>query len=702
MDIEFDRSQVDAQAAEVLKSLKSTVAPVSQLSEVSDYLPGAIRDEAPALTLFDNAVIERKERQTTMSRAQYNKSKTLIAALNQLLPSPHDLEIILDSSHEWFTIWRKLFPEITDRRCESMKESVSHTLRSDRPAEIAKIMLCIAISLHQMPAGPDWKKLDLRESRSELIDRYISTVNKLIVSDDEIAATIDGIECMILEAKFQVNMGRPRKAWLLFHRAIAFGQLLGFHRLAAQSDKSSSEYKRQVNIWTHLILGDRFLSLLLGLPYNIPDNFAAPYLTSAASSTFEANRGEAFILQMVHVVTKMVDRNQSVTPMAYSGTMRLDQELEEIYNAQDPSWWNMNHIPGQAVEDHFDRLQSVFFYHQVKVLLHMPFMLRSSSIDKRYKYSHASALDGARAMIRYYEALRTNTHVGPYICKLIDFQSFTAGMLLLLNLCGYSIQNRGDLAQPADLEQDQCDSELIDKAVLLLHDAAKELGGVVAAQCAQALEMLARARQGDEECTAMEGDHRNHTMQVSIPYFGTITIGIGKHFVPIKSGTYPKPGEPRKINRTIAAGGVPNTGLPTPPSMTSGSSAQPSPISATIDDRQNARLPAFQSTGYIAPGLDQWPDDDPFVTFDSFMALPPPPGSVGPMDFPTAGSNGASSGFTPQPYSATPDQMMADGGGTGVVGAFPFSGFPFGGQSTSNVDLDQGWNWFGVDAPIMQ
>ena len=72
------------------------------------------------------------------------------------------------------------------------------------------------------------------------------------------------------------------------------------------------------------------------------------------------------------------------------------------------------------------------------------------------------------------------------------------------------------------------------------------------------------------------------------------------------------------------------------------------------------------------------------------------------MDFPTAGSSGASSGFTPQPYSATPDQMMADGGGTGVVGAFPFTGFPFGGQSTSNVDLDQGWNWFGVDAPIMQ
>ena len=698
---ELDRNQVDAQAAEVLKSLKTNVGVSTQVDE-SEYLPGTLRDEAPALTLFDNAVIERKESQTTMSRAQYNKSKTLIAALTQMLPSPHDLELILESSHEWWTIWRKMFPEITDRRCETMKESVSHTLRSDKPAEIAKIMLCIAISLHQMPDGPNWKRLQTKESRSELIDKYISTVDKLIVSDDEIAATIDGIECMVLEAKFQVNMGRPRRAWLLFHRAIAFGQLLGFHRLAAQPDKSGAEYKRQVNIWTHLILGDRFLSLLLGLPYNIPDNFARPYLSGAAGSTFPANEGEAFILRMVGVVTKLVDRNQSVVPMAYSGTMHMDQELEDIFNAQDPSWWDLDLIPGQAIEDHFDRLQGAFFYHQTKVLLHMPFMLRSSSADKRYKYSHSSALDGVRGMIKYYDALRTNQAVGPYICKLIDFQAFTAGMLLLLNLCGYSAQHRAGSAQPADLEQDQRDSELIDRSITLLHDAAKELGGVVAAQCAQALEMLARARQGTDDCPAGDEDCKNHTCQVSIPYFGTISIGMGKHFVPIKSGTYPKPGEPRKINTTVAAGGMPNTGLPTPPSMTSGSSAQPSPMSGTIDAYGHSkRLPQYESTQYIAPGLDQWPEDDPFVTFDSFMALPPPPGSVGPMDFPTAGSSGASSGFTPQPYSATPD-MMADGGGTGVVGAFPFSGFPFGGQSTSNVDLDQGWNWFGVDAPIIQ
>ena len=234
-----DRTQVDAQAAEVLKSLKTGAAPTSPTIEESIYLPGGLRDEAPALTLFDNAVISRKDSAPAVSRSQYNKSKTVIAALNQLLPSPHDLEIILESSHEWWTIWRKMFPQITDRRCETMKQSVSHSLRSEKPAEIAKIMLCIAISIHQMPHGFDWSRLQLKESRSQLIEKYVSTVNRLIVSDDEIAATVEGIECMALEAKYQVNMGRPRRAWLLYTRAISFSQLLGFHRLASFLNASS-------------------------------------------------------------------------------------------------------------------------------------------------------------------------------------------------------------------------------------------------------------------------------------------------------------------------------------------------------------------------------------------------------------------------------------------------------------------------------
>ncbi|EXJ92120.1 hypothetical protein A1O3_00670 [Capronia epimyces CBS 606.96] len=698
-----DRSHVDAQAAEVLKSLKGSWRQANAGAEESLLLPVGLRDDAPVLTLFDNAVITRKESQAVVSRAQYNKTKTLLAALNKLLPPPQDLETILDSSHEWWAIWRTIFPEMTDSRCETIKESVSHSLRSEKPAELAKIMLCIALSIHQLPADFDWSQLSIKEEPAALMERYIATVDKLITSDDEIAATIDGIECMMLEAKYHINMGRPRRAWLLFHRAIAFAQLLGFHRLPSQVDKTSSDYRRSVVIWCHLIIGDRYLALLLGLPYSVADAFVTPHIPSAAgvSSPAEAIGGETYVAMMLPILTRINDRNQSVTPMGYSATLRLDQELEELYGTRDASWWSIDVIPGIPTEAHFERLQAQFLHHQARVLLHMPFMLRSSA-DKRYQYSHSAALEGAREMIRIYDALRTNKDVGPFICKLVDFQAFTAAMLLLLNLCGYAQQHRGNSGQPVDLEQDQADSQLIDQAVTLLKHAATEPGGVVAAQSAQALEMLARVRQGCDEADLKQC--RSESVQVSIPYFGTISIGLGKNFVPIKPGTYVRGTAGASLTNTSnPAKCVSHMGLPTPPSISSGSTQQ-SPLSTTIDNPhsqasapQAQRLPIYESTTYIAPGLEHaWPDsDDPFVTFDSFMAFP-----SGPSD----GMTGTS-GFAPQPTSQSPHgsathDLNADAAARGL-GHVPGQGYSFGSNPFGQVpvDLDQGWNWFGVDAP---
>lgn len=708
---EADKSHVDAQAAEVLKSLKGSLRQADvHSSDDSMLIPGGPRDyDAPALTLFDNAVLTRKESQAVISRAQYNKTKALLAAFHRLLPPPQDLEIILEASHEWWAIWRTMFPEITDSRCETIKESVSHSLRSEKPAELAKIMLCIALSIHQLPADFDWSRLQMKEEPAELMERYITTVAKLITSDDEIAATLDGIECMMLEAKYHINMGRPRRAWILFHRAIAFAQLLGFHRLPARADKTSVDYQRSVSVWCHIILGDRYLALLLGLPYSVAEAFVTPHIPTAAGghAPSKASSGQIYAARMLPIITKLNDRNQSVTPMGYPATLQLDQELEELYSAQDPSWWSLDMLPGVSVEEHFDRLQAQFFHHQARVLLHMPFMLRYST-DKRYQYSHSAALDGAREMIRIYDTLRGNKSVGPFICKLVDFQAFTAAMLLLLNLCGYAQHHRGTIGQPPDLEQDQRDSALIDRTIALLKHAAKEPGGVVAAQSAQALEMLARVRQGcdedkDKEC-------RGDSIQVSIPYFGTISIGIGKQFVPIKPGTYGQRTNGAAANPTTsgAPGGMPNVGLPTPPSMSS-CSTQQSPLSTTMDNihtqssaSQGRQPPAYDSTNYMASGLDHsWPEsDDPFVTFDSFMAFP-----SAPADFPSAGTT-SSSGFTPQqpsqsPYSGATTQDPGATGGFGNVAAgqaFPFGSFPFG---QTAVDLDQGWNWFGVNAPSL-
>ncbi|KAK5071724.1 hypothetical protein LTR64_004498 [Lithohypha guttulata] len=677
--------QADTQAAKVLESLRSPARNLHSSEEIFMF-PGEATASAPALSLFDNDVIKRRELPAPISRAQYNKSKSLIASLLQLLPTPDDLEVILENSQEWWAIWRTMFPHITDRRCVTIKESVSHSLRSEKPAEIAKIMLCIALSINQLPQEFDWSRVSMKQDRTELMERYISTVDRLIIQDDEIGATIDGLECMILEAKYHINLGRPRRSWLLYHRAIAFGQLLGLHRLTVRRPKRpDTEYYRQLMVWTHLVMGDRYLSLVLGLPYSVAEAFVSASIAEAAVIAQESAAGEAYLARMAPILTKLIDRNQSPTTMPYSHSLNLDREVDELYATTPKHWWTVERLPNTAIEEHFDRLQAQFFHYQTKVLLHMPFMLRSSS-DKLYQYSHATCLDAARHMIRYFDALRGADSVGPHICKLLDFQAFTAAMLLILNICGYNSHIRGTLPQQPDLEQDQEDSALIDRTITLLRVAANEPGGVVASQCAKALEYLGRVRSGkcDQEKACKD------SCQIAIPYFGTISIGLGKHFVPIKPGTYPEAGAPRQ-SVTASAKAQQHaqqhimSGLPTP--SCSSHSSQPSPSINSEGIRQSP----YEYPLSAPNGMDNsWTasTEDPFITFDSFMAFP----GAEVLDFSSNidltsnnyGQQQAVNVYGPQ-YQ---DQNM------------PGDSFPFPNIGGGGLELDNGWNWLGLDATI--
>lgn len=686
-------------SAKVLESLKSPVR-TQAVAEETILFPAGNDSSAPALSLFDNAVITRKEQPVTLSRAQYNKAKSLIAALLQLLPTPDDLEIILENSQEWWAIWRTMFPHITDRRCVTIKESVSHSLRSEKPAEIAKIMLCIALSINQLPQDFDWGRVSMKENPAELMERYISTVDRLIIQDDEIAATIDGLECMILEAKYHINLGRPRRSWLLYHRAIAFGQLLGLHRLSMRRPKQpDTEYYRQLMVWTHLVMGDRYLSLVLGLPYSVAETFVSSSIAEAAAVAQDSAAGEAYLARMAPLMTKIIDRNQSPSTMPYSHTLNLDRELDDLHSTTPKTWWTTERLPGTTVEEHFDRLQAQFFHYHAKVLLHMPFMLRSSA-DKLYQYSHTATLNAAREMIRYFDALRGAESVGPHICKLLDFQAFTAAMLLLLNICGYNSHTRGTVPQQPDLEQDQEDSALIDRTITLLRIAANEPGGVVASQCAKALDMLGKVRTG--LCDTEKKDAHKESCQIAIPYFGTITIGMGKHFVPIKPGTYPEAGSVRRAISTSTKAQQQthhqlNGGLPTPNSSTH--SSQPSPSMNSDGIRQSP----YEYSMSAPSGMENsWTanTEDPFITFDSFMAFP----GAQVMDFSNTdiatGAEFGGANFGQQMPDIDQQQAINLYGPQFQEQTVTAEGFPF--PSTSGgLELDNGWNWLGIDAPVM-
>jgi hypothetical protein len=58
------------------------------------------------------------------------------------------------------------------------------------------------------------------------IDRYLAIVDRWVLSDDEYASTLEGIECLILQGKCYADIGQPRRAWLMNRRGLMFAQLL--------------------------------------------------------------------------------------------------------------------------------------------------------------------------------------------------------------------------------------------------------------------------------------------------------------------------------------------------------------------------------------------------------------------------------------------------------------------------------------------
>ncbi len=121
------------------------------------------------------------------------------------------------------------------------------------PTQIARTLLYIAVSLQQLDAEFDTSRLQMYPSIESRIERYISTVQSLVISDDELISSMEGLECLMLQGLYHINAGNPRRAWLIFRKAIGIGQLLGIHK------NKSPSVPAEIDMWHHIVQGDRYL-----------------------------------------------------------------------------------------------------------------------------------------------------------------------------------------------------------------------------------------------------------------------------------------------------------------------------------------------------------------------------------------------------------------------------------------------------------
>jgi hypothetical protein len=551
------------------------------------------------MQLFDNYLVSRREDPTINDQFMgakdvSPKARAVRAELLSLLPCQQDIRKIVEEGSKLWCMWEENFPELLNAfEAKSYSESLV------APAEIAKGLVCLSISVLQSPPDFDFNTLRVPIDPQVFAARCCAAVDRLIVRDDDYAATLPGMECQMLLSKYHLNEGRLRKAWLVVRRAIEFAHLAGMHLSTRTPRPADTLFDRRLKLWCAITNADRSLSLILGLPYGVADAFFKPQAELRLSGDIPA--AEQYILRIGIISGHMIDRNQNPSEMCLESTLRLDKELMDAWEAMPRSLSASEPGPDEVLEDFHDRIPLHFMPKVYRALLHLPFMLKYPH-DPRFSFCHRTAIQSTREGLALYKVLRTIAR--SYLCKIFDFLAFIMGMLLIVHLHGYS-EDSPDHSK----EQDDKDWELVRDVVSILRQAAAESGGSVAAESANILGAIFDTRAQKENWNSLA------TCKVTVPYFGTITVGAGTNLL-----------RPKSKDQNV---GVPSPAVATNPSKRTASQLFTPPMSDpeassinadTINDKNDGggTLGADFSTQPLVPG-DEFGTNNLFTgLFDDF------------------------------------------------------------------------------------
>ncbi|KAJ5795764.1 uncharacterized protein N7518_004304 [Penicillium psychrosexuale] len=509
----LDQRDSDTPSSDSINHPRPLAAEPDELGPSSDQICNA-----PILQLFDNYIVSRQEDSSNNDKFtgvhdMSPKAEAVRAELMSLLPPAEDMNKIINVSFHWY-VWQDHLPELFGRHVGRLAFNENCRDNLVAPAEVAKALMCLCISASHAPSEFDFGTLTVPFEPQKFSDQCIEMVDRLIVRDDNFAATLPGIECQMLLHRVHLTDGRLRKAWLVIRRAIEFAHLAGMHLSTKIPRPGDSFYERRLKIWCSLATSDRFLSLILGLPYGISDQFFLPQMEQRLNSNLSAP--EEYVLRIGIIAGHMVDRNQDPSKMTIAATLRLDQELQDSWESMPSHFQVAEPCEDEKREHYIERVPLQFMLKLLRAFLHLPLMLQSPH-EPQFRPCHTIAIQSAREGLVLYKVLRSTTK--PYLCKMIDFMAFTLCLLLIIHLQGYSDENPYQ-----SKEQDEEDWGMVKKVIEILRQAATELGGSVAAESANILGAIHDTKDFKHDWSCFS------SCKITVPYFGTITVGAGTKF----------------------------------------------------------------------------------------------------------------------------------------------------------------------------
>jgi hypothetical protein len=490
----------------------SSADPLLPSQNPVDFLEQQINP--PVLSLFDNTVLRRGQdrlvdvdllvdESISLNRSADAKSR-ILGSLKALAPDDDLLRRIVQASSHIQGLWEGLFPstefEAGPGQLEPFMAHLLERLHSDNVATIVKILLCLAMAIQQIPFNSNLDQTGLETLQTQ----YIAAADAVLSIDEKYSRTLDGLECMMIQAHWYVNLGKPHKAWLIFRRAINTCHLLGINRQTAEA--ANALPGRWKGVWSQLWQGDRQSSMLLGLPHAGSSIWSDT--VDVHDDTVKKDTREGFWIMLGIIAGHVIERNQNPKKMTLVAALEIDQELDILRSSSPSDWWRPLPDPGMCSSEVEEIFLGQLLYHNTRKLVHLPLMLRAMT-DPRYDFSRVATLESSREMVRIYQILRDPEISAISVCNTVDFQVFTAAMVWVVHLL--SDTNRA--GQKID-----GDWEIVQDATHIFKRAAEDGRCNVAAQAATLLQAFSEARWG------------GNSFQAVVPYFGKIRITPGEAF----------------------------------------------------------------------------------------------------------------------------------------------------------------------------
>ena len=135
------------------------------------------------------------------------KAKYVCEMLRSVLPGYDTILSTFSKNGAWWSSFRYKTHAISQTPIEAFTAFAARSYTSNSPAELGTLVAAYARSSGQN-------------------QHLYAAVDSLVISDHAYSATVEGMECLILLAKSYIDIGQPRRAWLMYRRGMAIAQLM--------------------------------------------------------------------------------------------------------------------------------------------------------------------------------------------------------------------------------------------------------------------------------------------------------------------------------------------------------------------------------------------------------------------------------------------------------------------------------------------